>query len=82
VRTSAGAALFGSVLSTASIADGGAVRQAVGPGAVDARLAHEGVLRSEVVDWRDVEALETAVAGPSAEGEPVRHAPRPRERSG
>ena len=67
VLTPNGAVLFGGVVASTPIPNGLSVRQTVGTGAVTAQLtfAHDGVLRYEVVDWGNIQPLQTAIAAPS-----------------
>ena len=66
VLTPAGPTLFGRVISSKPIANGLAIRQAVGTGQIDAELtfAHDGVLRYEAVNWGALKPMQTAIAGP------------------
>lgn len=71
VLTRDGPLIFSRVISSAPVANGLAIQQAVGTTQIAAQLifAHEGVLRYEVLDWGELVPLQTAIAGPSTANE-------------
>ena len=66
VQTANGESLIGRVISSKVLGDGLELTQSLGASRITARLTfpHDGVMRYEVTDWKDVIPAATAVAGP------------------